>query len=78
MSETQLKVTGKYKAADDNGNDYTIYEYTVFHHTTTANMSYGEGAEKTYKLADGSPLIQLSETEFEIGSSASRIHIVQE
>lgn len=78
MSETQLKVTGKYQAADDDGNDYTVYEHTIFAHTTTADMKYGESAEKAYKLADGSPLIQISETEFEIGLNAIRIHIVKE
>jgi hypothetical protein len=78
MSETQLKVTGKYQAADDEGNDYTVYEYTVFHHTITTNMSYGESDDKAYKLADGSPLVQISETEFEIGSGGIRIHIVRE
>jgi hypothetical protein len=77
MSETQLKVTGKYQAADDDGNDYTVYEHTVFHHTTTTDMKYGEGADKAYKLADGSPLVQISETEFEIGLSGTRIHVVK-
>ena len=77
MSETQLKVTGKHQAKDNDGNDYTIYEYTVFYHTTTTNMSYGESAVKTYKLADGSPLAQISETEFEIASSGVKIHIVR-
>ena len=76
MSETQLKVTGKFQATDDEGNDYTVYEHTVFHHTTTADMKYGEGADKAYKLANGSPLIQISETEFEIGLSGVRIHLV--
>ncbi len=78
MSETQLKVTGKYQAADDEGNAYTVYEHTVFHHTTTADMKYGEGADKAYKLANGSPLVKISETEFEIGLSKVRIHIVRE
>jgi hypothetical protein len=78
MSETQLKVTGKFQAVDDEGNDYSVYEHTVFHHTTTADMKYGEGADKAYKLANGSPLNKISETEFEIGLSGVRIHIVQE
>ncbi len=78
MSETQLKVTGKFQATDDEGNNYTIYEHTVFHHTTTADMKYGESADKAYKLANGSPLTQISVTEFEIGLSKVRIHIVQE
>ncbi len=78
MSETQLKVTGKYQAADDEGNDYTIYEHTVFHHTTTADMKFGESADKAYKLADGSPLVRISETEFEIGLSGVRINVVKE
>jgi hypothetical protein len=78
MSETQLKVTGKFQATDDEGNNYTVYEYTVFHHTTTADMKYGEGADKAYKLANGSPLVKISETEFEIGLSKVRIYIRQE
>jgi hypothetical protein len=41
-------------------------------------MKYGEGADKTYKLANGSPLVKISETEFEIGLSKVRIHIVRE
>ncbi len=78
MSETQLKVTGKFQAVDGEGNDYTIYEHTVFHHTTTADMKFGESADKAYKLADGSPLVQISETEFEIGLSGLRIKVVKE
>jgi hypothetical protein len=78
MSETQLKVTDKFQAVDDEGNDYTVYEHTVFHHTTTADMKYGEGADKAYKLANGSPLVKLSETEFEIGLNGVKIRIVQE
>jgi hypothetical protein len=78
MSETQLKVTGKYEAVDDDGNTYTIYEHTVFDHTTTADMKFGESEGKAYKLANGSPLTKLSETEFEIGLSKVRIRIVQD
>ena len=78
MSETQLKVTGKFQAVDDEGNDYTVYEHTVFHHTTTADMKYGESADKAYKLANGSPLNKISETEFEIGLNGVKIHTVPE
>jgi hypothetical protein len=78
MSETQLKVTDKFQAVDDEGNDYTVYEHTVFHHTTTADMKYGESADKAYRLANGSPLVKLSETEFEIGLNGVRIRIVPE
>jgi hypothetical protein len=78
MSETQLKVTDKFQAVDDEGNDYTIYEHTVFHHTTTADMKYGENSDKEYKLANGSPLNKISETEFEIGLNGVRVHIVHE
>lgn len=77
MSETQLKVTDKLHATDASGKDYTVYEYTVFGHTTTADMSYGSGADKAYKLADGSPLKQISETEFEIGLDGTRINIAR-
>ncbi len=76
MSETQLKVTGNFQAADDEGNDYNVYEYTVFAHTTDAEMKYGVDAEKAYKLADGSPLVKVSETEFEIGLNGTKIHKV--
>jgi hypothetical protein len=78
MSETQLKVTDKFQAVDDEGNDYTVYEHAVFHHTTTADMKYGESADKAYRLANGSPLVKLSETEFEIGLNGVRIRIVPE
>lgn len=77
MSETQLKVTGKFQAADENGKDYTIYEYTVFGHTTTTEMKYGEDVEKAYKLADGSAVTKISETEFEIGLDGTRIRLIQ-
>lgn len=77
MSETQLKVTDKLQASDDAGNNYTVYEYTVFRQTTTADMSYGDAADKTYKLANGAPLSKISETEFEIGLDGTRIHLVR-
>lgn len=76
MSETQLKVTGRLQAKDDGGNQYTINEYSVFRHTTDAEMQDGQSADKIYKLADGSPLIRTSETEFEIESSGIKICIV--
>ena len=76
MSETQLKVTGSFQAADAEGNDYTVYEYTVFAHTTDTEMEYGEDADKAYKLANGSPLVKISETEFEIGLDGVKIHKV--
>ena len=78
MSDTQLKVTGKFHAVDDEGKDYTVYEHTVFSHTTNTEMKFGESDEKAYKLANGAPLVQISETVFEIGSNGTRIHIVQE
>lgn len=76
MSDTQLKVTDKFEAVDDAGNNYTVYEYSVFGHTTTADMSYGNSDEKAYKLANGSALTKLSETAFEIGLDGTRIHLV--
>lgn len=75
MSETQLKVTDKFEAVDDDGESYTIYEHTVFDHTTTADMKFGESEGKAYKLANGSPLTKISETEFEIGLNGTRIRI---
>ena len=77
MSETQLKVTGSFQAVDNQGNDYKVYEYSVFSHTTDANMEYGEEPDKAYKLANGSPLVKISETEFEIALDKTKIRIVR-
>lgn len=77
MSETQLKVTGKYQAVDDAGKEYTVYEHSVFRRTTTADMSEGDAADKIYKLANGSALTKISATEFEIGLDGTRIHLCE-
>lgn len=76
MSETQLKVTGTFQAADDDGNGHSITEYTVFRRTTTADMSYSDGADeeiKEYKLGNGAAVKKISETEFEVVSSGVRL-----
>jgi len=76
MSETQVKVTGSFEAADDNGKHYSVTEYTIFRKTTTTDMALGgaEGEEiKEYKLGDGTILNQTNETEFEIRSSGVKI-----
>ena len=76
MSETQVKVTGSIQAVDDKGNRYRIIEHTIFRRTTTTDMALGggEGEEiKEYKLADGSPVKQISETEFEVIADGTKI-----
>lgn len=76
MSETQVKVTGSFKAVDNSGNHYSVTEYSIFRKTTTADMALGtgEGEEiKQYKLGNGTILNQTSETEFEIESSGIKI-----
>jgi hypothetical protein len=75
MSETQYKVTGTFKAVDEAGNEHTITEYTLFRHTTTSDMADGVGGDvKEYKLGTNSPVNQISETEFEIVSSGTRLY----
>ncbi len=76
MSESQRKVTGNLKAVDDNGNQYSIVEYSVFRHTTTTDITYSEESKvKEYELANGTPLNRISETEFEISSNGTKIRI---
>ncbi len=80
MSETQVKVTGTFQAADDNGNHYSVTEYTLFRRTTTTDMALGggEGEEiKEYKLGNGSPVKKISETEFEIISDGVKLRPLQ-
>lgn len=68
MSETQRRVTESFQAVDENGKEYHVVEYTVFRHTTTADISYGDGAGdvKEYELANGAPLKPIGEARFEI------------
>ena len=76
MSETQIKVTGSFKAIDENGNQYSITEYTLFRKTTTADMAMGDGTgnePKEYKLGNGQLLKQINNTEFEIESNGTII-----
>lgn len=76
MSETQVKITGGFDAAGDDGNSYRIVESTIFRRTTTADMAYGaEDGVKEYKLANGAALRRLGEREFEIESSGVKITI---
>lgn len=74
MSETQYKVTGTFKAVDDDGNDYNVSEYTLFRHTTTTDMAEGVGGIKEYRLGNGAAVNQISEAEFEIVSSGIRLY----
>ena len=76
MSETQLKVTGSFHAVDDNDNEYSVTEYTLFRQTTTAEMAMGDGTgnePKQYKLGGGQTLKQINKNEFEIESSGTII-----
>ncbi len=75
MSETQRRVTESFQAADEDGNEYHVVEYTDFRHTTTADITYGDGSGdvKEYELANGTPLKRISQTHFEIESSGVRI-----
>lgn len=77
MSETQIKVTGTFQTVDKEGNKHNITEYTLFRKTTTADMAFsdGEGEEiKEYKLGNGTPVKQISETEFEVVSDGRKLH----
>jgi hypothetical protein len=76
MSETQYKVTGTFKAVDDDGNDYNVSEYTLFRHTTTTDMAEGTSADgiKEYRLGNGATVNPISEAEFEIASSGIRLY----
>jgi hypothetical protein len=75
MSETQRRVTESFQAVDENGKEYHVVEYTDFRHTTTADISYGDGAGdvKEYELANGAPLKRISRTHFEIEPDGVRI-----
>ena len=75
MSETQIKVTGSFHAVDSNGNKYIVEEYTLYRHTTDAEIKFGEGTDKMYKLGNGTNLRRINETEFEIESTGTRIQI---
>lgn len=74
MSETQYKVTGNFQAVDDEGNKHDITEYTLFRHTTTADMAENtDGDRVNYKAGNGAPVRRISEDEFEIESSGARL-----
>ncbi len=73
MSETQQKATGSFEAVGDDGKQYHIVEYTDFRHTTTAEITFGKEGVKEYKLGNGAPVRRISETEFEIESSGTKI-----
>lgn len=75
MSETQRRVTGSFQATDDEGNHYTVTEYTKFDHTTTLETAIGEESVgiKEYEVAAGSPLKQINELEFEILANGKTI-----
>ncbi len=74
MSETQLKVTGTFRAVDDGGKEYHITEYTLFRRTTTTDMAENmEGDMKEYRVGKDSPVNQISETEFEIVADGTRL-----
>ena len=73
MSETQVKVTDTFRAADEEGNEYTVSEYTTFRHTTTTDIWIGgEGSEKEYRLGNGTVVRQIGETAFEMGDKVIR------
>jgi hypothetical protein len=75
MSETQRRVTGSFSATDDEGNHYTVTEYTKFDHTTTLETAEGEESRgvKEYEIGAGSPVRRLNELEFEILVNGTRI-----
>ena len=80
MSETQVKITGSFQAADDDGNEYHVVEHTLFRKTTTTDMALGDGEGeelKQYKLGNGKILNQISNTEFEIEADGTRIRRLQ-
>ena len=75
MSETQRRVTGSFSAVDDEGNHYTVTEYTKFDHTTTLETAEGEESHgiKEYEIGAGSPVRRINELEFEILVNGTRI-----
>ena len=75
MSETQRRVTDSFQAVDESGNDYTVVEYTVFRHTSTADITYGDGADdvKEYELSNGAQLSRVDRTHFEIQPDGVKI-----
>ena len=79
MSETQRRVTGHFKAVDDEGNEYSVTEYTKFERTTTLETAIGDEAAgvKEYEFGGGSPLNRINNTEFEIAVSGTRIRLIQ-
>ena len=73
MSETQRRVTATFEATDDGGSQFHVVEYTVFRHTTTAEITYGDEGIKEYELTDGTILNRLTESQFEIQTSGEKI-----
>jgi hypothetical protein len=74
MSETQLKITGTFKAVDEQGKEHHITEYSLFRHTTTTDMAQNmEGDMKEYRVGKDSPVRQIAENEFEIVSDGTRL-----
>jgi hypothetical protein len=67
-------VTGKFTVTDDSGHLYQIIEYTQFNRTDIpgSDSQRAEGL-KEYELDNGSPVIEISATEFEIAVSGVRL-----
>jgi hypothetical protein len=79
MSETQRRVTGSFKAIDDNGKEYSVTEYTKFERTTTLETATGDESAgvKEYEAGAGVPLNRISELEFENPVDGTRIRRAQ-
>lgn len=74
MSETQLKVTGTFQVKDAQGKQHTVTEYTLYRHTSDADMVENSGGEtKEYHLGSDQVLKPISENEFEIVSDGTRL-----
>ena len=67
-------VTGKFTVTDDSGRLYEIIEYTQSERTDiSGSYSLRVKGLKEYELADGSPVREISKTEFEIVVSGVRL-----
>jgi hypothetical protein len=69
-------LTNKYSCTGEDGTDYTVYEYTEFVESgTLGNSPQEEAGLKELKLADGSAVNWINESEFQIISTGVKVKV---